>query len=462
MSNETPTPETPKPTVPKPTVPTPAALAAKAVTGRPVTPTASSVGGPSESAQFGRVAEDGTVFLVLGEEEQAVGSFPGASNEEALQYFARKYDELFGTATLLEQRLAGAGELTAKEAQDQLAHLTEQLAEPSFVGDLEALRDKLDALRGAVESRREEEAATRAAAKAAASLEREALVTRAEAIAAQDPAKTQWKRSGEELRQIFDEWKAHQRGVKLDKSVETELWQRFSTARTTFDKGRRSYFSELDAVQSDAKSLKEALVREAEQLATSKDWGNTAREFKRLMDRWRSAGRAGRADDDRLWERFKAAQDTFFNAKDEVAAAEDEEFRGNLAVKEELIAEADALLPIGDLESTKTSLRSIQDRWDKAGKVPRADMERTEKALRRVEAAVRDAEDKKWSSSNPEARARAQSLVDQLEKAVAELEKDLSSAQASGNEKKVKDATSALDARRAWLDQARSGLDEFS
>ena len=452
--------EPPASPAPRPAAPSPAALAARLAGARPavqVPPV------HSDSARFGRVAEDGTVYVVTGEEERAVGSYPGAGSEEALQYFARKYDEVFGMAELLEQRLAGAGDLTAKDAADQLTHLTDQMSEPAFVGDLAALQAKLDRISGAVERRREEESASRAAAKAAAATERESLVARAEAIAAQDPAKVQWKRSGEELRTLFEEWKTHQRsGVKLDKPVEAGLWQRFSAARTSFDKARRTHFAELESTHSEAKQAKERLVKEAEQLSTSKDWGPTAREFKRLMDRWRVAGRAGRADDDALWARFKAAQDAFFTAKDAVVAAEDEEFRANLAVKEELLAEADALLPVTDLEAAKAALRSIQDRWEKAGKVPRGDMERTEKGLRRVEQAVRELEDRKWSSSNPEARARAQSLVDQLEKAVAGLESDVAAAEEKGNEKKVAEARAALEARRAWLDQARAGLTEFS
>lgn len=454
--------EAPTPAAPKPAAPSPAAFAAKIAAARPAAAPAP-VADHSASARFGRVADDGTVFVVTGEEERAVGSYPGASSADALQYFARKYDELFGMAELLEQRLQTASELTAKDAAEQLGHLSEQMVEPTFVGDLPALQSKLDGIASAVEARREEEAATRAAAKAAAQTEREAIVARAEQVAGQDPARIQWKRSGEELRSLFDQWKAHQRsGARLDKPVESELWQRFSAARSAFDKARRAHFAELESTQSEAKSLKERLVVEAEQLSTSKDWNQTPREFKRLMDRWRAAGRAGRADDDALWARFKAAQDAFFNAKDEVAAAEDEAFRGNLAVKEELLTEANALLPITDLEATKSALRSIQDRWDKAGKVPRADIDRTEKALRRVESAVREAEDKKWSSSNPEARARAQSLVDQLEKAVEGLERDLAAAEAKGNEKKVAEAKAALQARQAWLDQARAGLDEFS
>ncbi|MGB4809757.1 MAG: DUF349 domain-containing protein, partial [Candidatus Phosphoribacter baldrii] len=198
-----------------------------------------------------------------------------------------------------------------------------------------------------------------------------------------------------------------------------------------------------------------------ERMAGSRDWMATAGAFKRLMDDWRAAGRAGRAEDDALWQRFKAAQDTFFTAKDAIVQAEEDSYRANLAVKEALLADAEAILPVTDLEKAKAALRVIQDKWDKAGKVPRADIERTEKAMRRIEQAVRDAEDRRWSASNPEAAARASSLVEQLEKAVASLEKDLANAQASGNAKKVAEAEAALTARRQWLDQARSGLAEF-
>ena len=179
------------------------------------------------------------------------------------------------------------------------------------------------------------------------------------------------------------------------------------------------------------------------------------------MDRWRQAGRASRSDDDALWERFKAAQDAFFAAKDEVAAKEDEEFRGNLAVKEALLTEAQDILPVKDLETAKAALRTLQDKWDAAGKVPRGDVDRMEKGMRRIEQAVRDADDQRWKQSNPEVAARAQSMVDQLEASVSSLKDDLAKAQASGNEKKVKDAQAKLEAQEQWLEQARGNVDEF-
>ena len=83
-------------------VPSPAALARP----RPRPAAAPVVAhAPTDSARFGRVAEDGTVFVSEGESERAVGSYPGASAEDALQYFARKYDELHASAALLLQRV---------------------------------------------------------------------------------------------------------------------------------------------------------------------------------------------------------------------------------------------------------------------------------------------------------------------------------------------------------------------
>jgi len=421
---------------------------------------ARSAGAPATSA-FGRVGSDGVVFVTTADGEREVGSYPGVSNADALAYFGRKYDELAASLHLLHQRVTQT-EMPAKEAADAASKLRAQVADARVVGDLTALDTHLDEIDAAIVIRREADTAARAAAKVAATTQRETLVSEAEQISGQPEHKIQWKSSGARMRELLDEWKNHQRtGPRLDKDVEAALWQRFSVARNSFDKARRTHFAALDSAHDEARAVKERLVADAERLASSREWATTAGAFKRLMDDWRAAGRAGRSEDDALWARFKAAQDTFFNAKDAVVAAEEEGYRANLTIKQALIVEAEAILPVTDLEKAKAALRIIQDKWDKAGKVPRADMERTEKAIRRVEQAVRDAEDRRWSASNPEAAARAKSLVEQLEKAVTSLEKDLAAAQASGNTKKVAEAQAALDARQQWLDQARSGLAEF-
>ncbi len=450
MPDDTPTP--------RPSIPSPAALAGR-VHPRPVA--APAAPSHSESARFGRVADDGTVFVRVGEEEREVGSYPGASPDEALQYFARKYDELAGSADLLEARLANP-DVSAKEVEGGLATLKEHIGQGGVVGDLAALEATVARIEAGLTDKRTAEAEQRQQARAHAAEKREAIVAEAERIAAQPPGSTQWKRSSEQMRGLLDQWKQHQRSAaKLDKATEAALWQRFSHARNAFDKARRVWFAEQETSRGDAKAAKQELVAEAEALSDSTDWGPTARAYKQLMDRWRSAGRASRADDDALWERFRAAQDAFFTRKDEVAAAEDEVFRGNLAVKEQLLVDAEALLPVTDLDAAKASLRSIQERWDAAGKVPRGDLERVEKRMRRVENAVREAEDAKWRHTNPEAAARARSLVDQLQGSVAGLERELAEAEAAGRESDAASARERLTAQQEWLTQARANLDEF-
>jgi hypothetical protein len=444
--------------VPVPAVPTPATIripSPAALAGRLHGNAAPK---PSE---HGRVDASGTVFVRTVDGEREVGSYPGASHAEALGYFTRKYDELLASADLLLQRVTHT-DLPAREGSEGLAKLREQVTDARVVGDLAALDARIAQIATAVETKKATESVERSAAREAGKAKREALVLEVERIAGQPEAKIQWKTSGTRMRALLDEWKSLQRtGPKLDKESETALWQRFSAARNSFDKARRVYFAQLEDTQSEARSVKEQLVKEAEVLATSTDWSSTATAFKRLMDRWREAGRTSRTDDDALWARFKTAQDSFFNAKDELVAAENEEFKANLVVKQALLAEAEAILPVTDIEASKATLRVIQDKWERAGKVPRADMERVEKGMRRVEEAIRDNDEKRWTRSNPEAAARAQSLVDQLVLVVDGLRKDLAKAQASGDTRRVAEAQSTLAIREQWLAQARAGVQEF-
>ena len=431
-----PVPAAPAPTPATMHVPSPASLAGRLHGSAHPKPSA-----------HGRVDESGTVFVRTPDGEREVGSYPGASPAEALGYFTRKYDELLASVDLLLQRVLHT-DLSARDGSDGLAKLREQAADARVVGDLALLEARITDIATAVDAKKATEGVERSAAREAGRVKREELVLEAEKIA--------------RMRALLDEWKALQRnGPKLDRESETALWQRFSAARNSFDKARRVYFAQLEDTQSEARVLKEQLVKEAELLASSKDWSPTATAFKRLMERWREAGRTSRSDDDALWARFKTAQDSFFNAKDEIVAAENEEFTANLVIKEALLAEAQSLLPVTDIEAAKASLRVIQDKWERAGKVPRPDVERIEKVMRRVEQTIRETDEKRWASINPEAAARAQSLVDQLEKAVDGLRKDLKKAQASGNARKVADAQSNLESREQWLAQARAGVQEF-
>ncbi|NHN56997.1 DUF349 domain-containing protein [Calidifontibacter sp. DB0510] len=456
--------DAPKPT-PRPGVPTPAAIKPHAP-AKPNLPASETVvpttpAAQSNSASFGRVADDGTVFVRTPDGEREVGSYPEATHEEALAYFARKYDELAAHATLLLQRVVQT-DLSTHDGNEALKALRQQVSEAHVVGDLVALDNTVEQIATALTAKGQVEAEQKAAARAEAATKREAVVAEAESIAAQPVEKVQWKQSTARMRELLDEWKALQRsGARLDKETENALWQRFSHARNGFDKTRRGHFAKLDEKHAEAKATKQRLIEEAEKLKDSTDWGATAGAFKRLMGEWKRAGRASRADDDKLWAKFKAAQDAFFNAKDEVVAAENAQFEENLKVKESLLKEAQALLPVKNLGQAKAALREIQDRWEAAGKVPRKDIDRMERGMRKVEQTIRDAEQDKWRKTDPELAARANSMVSQLESAIADLQQQISDAEAKGEEQKAAKLKDDLTARQAWLDQAQGGLREF-
>ncbi|WP_233549738.1 DUF349 domain-containing protein [Cellulomonas rhizosphaerae] len=435
-------------------VPHPPATPAPTTASAPVPPPADAAEA-ALAATFGNVDDEGNVSVREAAGERVVGQFPGATQQEALALYVRRYLDLQAKVTLFEARLT-ATDLSVKEIDQTLGRLTTELAEPAAVGDLDGLRARLDALRVVAAERRVAAEAERVAARAVAVESRTAIVEAAEKIAETEPSRIQWRPAGEQLRLLLDQWKDAQRnGPRLDRPTEESLWKRFSHARTTFDRERRHFFAELEQRNSSAKVAKEKLVADAERLQHSTDWGATAGAFRDLMAQWKLAGRASRSDDDALWARFRAAQDAFFASRDAQNAATDEEYRANLEVKEALLVEAEALVPISDLNAAKQAIRGIQDRWESAGKVPRADVQRVEARLRAVETTIRESEQAQWTRSNPETRARAEGAAAQLEQAIAGLEADLEKAKAAGDKRKIADAQAALDARRSWLEQVQ-------
>lgn len=415
---------------------------------------------PEQAARWGRVDGEGTVYLTVDGQEQVAGQYPGAPAEEALAYFVRKFDEVRGKVELLEQRVAAHA--PSADMRRTIDHAREQLAERALIGDVRDLEQRLDALVEKVGALEGEEKKAHEQARQEAVAAREAIVAEAEELAAEDPATVQWKAGSTRMNELFDAWKGAQKsGVRLPRSAEDGLWKRFRAARTTFDKHRRAFFSQLDDVNATARREKEKLIAEAESLSSSTDWGATAGEYRRLMDRWKASPRASRKDDDALWARFRAAQDAFFSARASANAAVDAEFGQNLRVKEELLREAQGLLPITDLTAARKALGSIQERWEAAGKVPRGDMHRMESGIRAVEDAIAKADREHWRRTDPETKARTNSALSQLESTISSLQDDLTAAEAAGDRSRIAQARQALEARQQWMETLQRSAQDF-
>ncbi|MFI5706724.1 DUF349 domain-containing protein [Kribbella sp. NPDC051620] len=403
---------------------------------------------------WGRVADDGTVFVRTKDGERAVGQWPDANPEEALAFYTRRYDALAFEVDLLEKRVQ-AGTVSPDDARAAVKKVTSAIDEAQAVGDLDGLRARLDALTPLVAQQREKKKAERAAKVEEAREAKTKIATEAETIA----AGTDWRHGVTRLRELLDEWKALPR---LDKSSDDELWHRFSSARTTYTRHRKQHFAELSSKRDEAAVVKERLAAEAESLSSSTDWGPTSGRFRDLMRQWKAAGPAPREVDDKLWARFRSAQDAFFGARDAEQAQENEEQVANLAAKELLLVEIEAILPVTDAKAARDQLRDLLDRWDAIGKVPRDSMRAIDGRLRAVEQAVKSAEDEVWNRSNPEARARAEATVKQLQSLITDLEKQAAKHEAQGNTRKATEAREAIAARREWLTQAQNALADFS
>ncbi len=407
--------------------------------------------------EHGRVADDGTVFVRRPDgEEVAVGQWAAGDPAEGLRFFKVRYEGLVAEAQLLLARLAEG------KGSDSVAAVTAKLRQavesPQVVGDLAALSDLADRLTEAAAQQKEAAAAARQAAREKTLQARTALVEEAEQLA----TSTQWKATGERFKELQAAWTELPHADRASRDAEQELWKRLSGARGAFDKARRAHFSQLDAAHKEAVAIKQAIVAEAQALATSTEWDVTARAQRALMDRWKAAPRAGRADEDRLWASFRAAQDAFFSARAGVQAQRDGSERENLAAKEALVEQAESLLPIKDLSAARSALRSIAEKWTAIGHVPRADRDRIEGRLRKVEDAVHRFEADQWRRTDPAKRALAESTVATFRASLAKLEAEAAAAQAAGNDRKAADLAGRVEQTRMLLAAAESSLAEYS
>ncbi|NDA89173.1 MAG: DUF349 domain-containing protein, partial [Actinobacteria bacterium] len=323
-----------------------------------------------DPAKFGRVGEDGTVYVITPTGDRAVGSYPGKSADEALAYFVKKFEMVASEVALLAARIR-SGAMVPSDAQEAVNKLRTQISDLNGVGDLATLSaslEKIPALitehEGAYQARKAAQAAERELRKNEATAIKEKIVAEAESLI----DSVAWKVTTARLKVLLEEWK---KAPRLDKKIDAALWKRFSSSRNKFDKRRRTHFASLDSEHKKVAAIKEVIVKEAEALANSKEWLVTANKYKSLMDQWKASGRGKKSTDTVLWTRFKSAQDTFFAAKN----ADMEKRKGsmieNLAKREAMIVEFEAILPITDFKSAKKKFYDLMGKWQKIGMTDR-------------------------------------------------------------------------------------------
>ena len=414
-----------------------------------------------DPAKFGRVGEDGTVYVITPTGDRAVGSYPGKSPEEALAYFVKKFEMAASEVALLAARIR-SGAMVPSDAHEAVNKLRTQITELNGVGDLANLATSLEKIpalisehEGAYQARKAAQNAEREARKAEAEAIKEKIVAEAESLI----DSVAWKVTTARLKELLDDWK---KAPRLDKKIDAALWKRFSSSRNKFDKRRRVHFSNLDSEQKKVASTKEVIVKEAESLANSREWLNTAKRYKELMDQWKASGRGKKSADTALWNRFKAAQDTFFKSKNADMDKRKNSMVENLAKREAMIIEFEALLPISDFKSAKNKFYDLMSKWQKIGMTDRKKRSTFDARIKKVEDEITDLERNFQRKSDPSAKAQANKVVQGLAEAIENYEKQAAKAEAAGQTAKAMVAREAAAARRGWLEQAQKGLTEFT
>ena len=416
------------------------------------------IGDPSK---FGRVGDDGTVYVITSSGERAVGSYPGKSPEEALAYFVKKFEMLASEVALLAARIR-SGAMVPPDANEAVTKLRVQIENLNGVGDLAKLAQSIEQIPALIENHKEAyeiKKQAQAAEKAARKIE---IIAQKEAIAVQAESlvdSVNWKATTEKLKELLDEWK---KAPRLDKASDAQLWKRFSSSRNKFDKRRRTHFATLDIEFKKVAAVKEEIVKEAETLTNSRDWLKTAQKFKSLMDKWKAAGRGKKSTDTALWDRFKTAQDTFFAAKNADLEKRQGSMVENLQKRESLLLEIEALLPIADFKAARRSFRDLESKWQKIGITDRKKLPALQIRVDKVSQAIAELENNHARRSDPTAIAQANKVVQSLVEAIENYEKQAAKAQAAGQTAKAMLAQEAAAARRVWLEEAQKGLSDFA
>ena len=175
------------------------------------------------------------------------------------------------------------------------------------------------------------------------------------------------------LQKLHDEWR--ETGPVAIEFKEA-LWERFKDASSRINKRHQEYFEQLKAEQTKNLALKSELCEKTEALATRpllsrKEWNKASEELLEIQKVWKTIGFAPKKDNNRIYERFRNACDKFFELKRDFYAGVKSEMEHNLALKQELCAEAETLSQSEDWKHATDELIALQARWKHVGPVAR-------------------------------------------------------------------------------------------
>ena len=187
-----------------------------------------------------------------------------------------------------------------------------------------------------------------------------------------------------ELQKLHEQWKDL---GPVAKEYRDEIWERFRAATSVVNKRYQAHFEDVKAQQQENLEAKIALCEQVEEIAnkeitSSSQWNALSKEIEEIQAKWRTIGFATRKENQKVYDRFRAACDKFFERKRASFSEFKDSMNENLAKKMAIIEEAEALKDSTDWKATSDRLIELQKEWKEIGAVPRKKSEQIWKRFR--------------------------------------------------------------------------------
>lgn len=261
--------------------------------------------------------------------------------------------------------------------------------------------------------------------------------------------------AGDAMRKLADDWKGAPRARREE---EEKLWVRFNAAKTKLNSRRDDERKRRDSEEAKAKSAKQAIVASAISLRHSSDLRAARDEMRQLQAHWKAAGRASRADDDRLYKEFKSAQDALFQRVKADGAKREEEQKAAARTKEQIIAQINSLASASDLRAASEHVKALSDQYFALGSAGRENNDRLKASFQSAKATFFDAKKREGERKKAEWEANKRTRIAEMEQRVGEMEIRISQARYQ-----LQDAWSQLSQTRSrpqpsWTNPHRTDI----
>lgn len=399
--------------------------------------------------EFGHADEDGTVWVYDNNTKIKIGQYTKGTNQEALDYFINKFQDLVLQVSLLERRLKSSARMTDIERSAKAIKNT--LKNPKAVGDYAALRSRIDSVILQIRHTQALERQKNADAIDEVVQKKEQIIQNMQNIDSQDPSKINWKQTSATIEELFQRWqKITKESIAIPQRESDELWARFQTAKESIFAKRKAFFEELDIKNKQIALAKERLISKARQL--EKKGANGIEDYNQLLAMWKKIPQGNRKQSDELWSRFKAAGDVLFADRDKKEEAQNTQWAQNFTAKSALLDEYADILNEEDHQQAKHRLTLLRKQWNTIGDVSKASRNLLDQRLKKIEEHVKTLEKDHWDRTDPKKLAFKQDFARKLTSAIADLELKIQSARTAQDEQTVSKLKEELDAKQQWLE----------